>query len=126
MKWIRNTLKGMSLTAALFAFQACYGTMHADYYEAESLFRVVSADDGRPLPGIGVEVQSLDAGGEPVGDWQPLGLTDSAGEMACIVHDYGVPNRFRFADSASLYTAVDTVVSAPTDGAIEITLGRRG
>ena len=26
MKWLRNLLKGMSLTAALFVFQACYGT----------------------------------------------------------------------------------------------------
>ena len=26
MKWIRNILKGVSLTAALFVFQACYGT----------------------------------------------------------------------------------------------------
>ena len=26
MKWIRNILKGFSLTAALFVFQACYGS----------------------------------------------------------------------------------------------------
>ena len=26
MKWLRNILKGASLTAALFVFQACYGT----------------------------------------------------------------------------------------------------
>ena len=26
MKWLHNLLKGMSLTAALFVFQACYGT----------------------------------------------------------------------------------------------------
>ena len=26
MKWIRNLLKGFSLTAALFVFQACYGS----------------------------------------------------------------------------------------------------
>lgn len=25
-KWLHNLLKGMSLTAALFVFQACYGT----------------------------------------------------------------------------------------------------
>ncbi|MCR5017748.1 MAG: hypothetical protein K6A64_03015 [Bacteroidales bacterium] len=25
MKWLRNILKGVSLTAALFVFQACYG-----------------------------------------------------------------------------------------------------
>ena len=26
MKWLRNILKGVSLTAALFVFQACYGS----------------------------------------------------------------------------------------------------
>ena len=26
MKWLHNLLKGLSLTAALFVFQACYGT----------------------------------------------------------------------------------------------------
>lgn len=26
MKWLHNLLKGMSLTACLFVFQACYGT----------------------------------------------------------------------------------------------------
>ena len=26
MKWLHNLLKGISLTAALFVFQACYGT----------------------------------------------------------------------------------------------------
>ena len=26
MKWLHNLLKGLSLTAVLFIFQACYGT----------------------------------------------------------------------------------------------------
>lgn len=26
MKWLHNLLKGLSLTACLFVFQACYGT----------------------------------------------------------------------------------------------------
>jgi len=26
MKWLHNLLKGISLTGALFVFQACYGT----------------------------------------------------------------------------------------------------
>ena len=30
MKWLRNILKGLSLTAALFVFQACYGTPAID------------------------------------------------------------------------------------------------
>ena len=34
-KIIRNILKGMSLTAALFVFQACYGTPQASRVEDE-------------------------------------------------------------------------------------------
>lgn len=30
-KWIHHVLKGASLTAALFVFQACYGTPPAPY-----------------------------------------------------------------------------------------------
>ena len=35
MKWLHNLLKGMSLTAALFVFQACYGTL--DGYEGPDI-----------------------------------------------------------------------------------------
>lgn len=30
MKWIHNLLRGLSLTAALFVFEACYGTPPVD------------------------------------------------------------------------------------------------
>jgi len=38
MKWLHNLLKGLSLTAALFVFQACYGTpegMEGPYIDME-------------------------------------------------------------------------------------------
>ena len=31
MKWLHNLLKGLSLTACLFVFQACYGTPEPPY-----------------------------------------------------------------------------------------------
>ncbi|MBP5637349.1 MAG: hypothetical protein J6X25_07540 [Bacteroidales bacterium] len=34
MKWLRNILKGVSLTAALFVFQACYGAPQIPEEEA--------------------------------------------------------------------------------------------
>ena len=40
MKWIHNLLKGMSLTAALFVFQACYGTPPGypdDFFSEEAI-----------------------------------------------------------------------------------------
>lgn len=36
MKWLHNLLKGLSLTAALFVVQACYGTPPG--YPEEDLF----------------------------------------------------------------------------------------
>ena len=38
MKWLHNLLKGLSLTAALFVFQACYGTPpgYPDEFEDEA------------------------------------------------------------------------------------------
>ena len=50
MKWLHNLLKGMSLTACLFVFQACYGTPPGypdDLFEEETPETVVeiSGDD---------------------------------------------------------------------------------
>lgn len=49
MKWLHNLLKGMSLTAALFVFQACYGTPPGypeDYdFEEERIEAVSEAPD---------------------------------------------------------------------------------
>lgn len=35
-KWFRNILKGISLTGALFVFQACYGTPQAPQAEPDA------------------------------------------------------------------------------------------
>jgi len=37
MKWFRNILKGLSLTSALFVFQACYGSPPVDYENLQEL-----------------------------------------------------------------------------------------
>ena len=55
MKWLRNLLKGASLTGALFAFQACYGIRYSpfdDGGEAPMSFTVVSHRSGDPIAGI--------------------------------------------------------------------------
>lgn len=41
MKWLRNILKGVSLTAALFVFQACYGAPQVPEYQEEQEQAVV-------------------------------------------------------------------------------------
>ena len=48
MKWLHNLLKGMSLTAALFVFQACYGTPPGypdDFCEEEAVEAVSDAPE---------------------------------------------------------------------------------
>ncbi len=51
MKWIRRILKGLSLTAALFVFQACYGTPQstpAPPVEDETLVKADEAEETVP------------------------------------------------------------------------------
>lgn len=51
MKWIRRILKGLSLTAALFVFQACYGTpqsVPAPPEEDETLVKADEAEETVP------------------------------------------------------------------------------
>ena len=45
MKWLRNILKGVSLTAALFVFQACYGAPQVPEYQEEQEEAVVQTPD---------------------------------------------------------------------------------
>lgn len=65
MKWLHNLLKGVSLTGALFAFQACYGIaeppLYEEWGEAPMSFKVVSQETGAPLEGIGIGFDNYDA-----------------------------------------------------------------
>ena len=58
MKWLRDRLKGASLTGALFVFQACYGIPEPPLYEeageAPMSFSLVSKSTGEPLEGISI------------------------------------------------------------------------
>lgn len=52
MKWLHNLLKGLSLTAALFVFQACYGTPPGypeDYDFEDELIEAVSEAPETPV-----------------------------------------------------------------------------
>ena len=55
MKCLHQLLKGISLTGALFVFQACYGVpQKRDWMEEEApmSFSLVSHETGAPLEGI--------------------------------------------------------------------------
>ena len=116
MKWIRRILKGISFTAVLFVFQACYGPME-DYREGPLVgvtLHVTDAESGQPLPDIKVETRWQDNQDDGninwMTSWYEQGETDSTGLMTLEMHDQGALLKIRFSDNDSLYTVKDTIV----------------
>ena len=121
MKWIRKALKGISFTAAMFVFQACYGPME-DYYTTKVTFRVMSSDTGEPIQGVAVWSQHLNtsdslAHGNPgyIADY-----TDKNG-MATIWEEPGL-KQYSFVDKDSIYIPSDTIVNPIKVDTIDIVL----
>ena len=56
MKWLRNILKGISLSSALFVFQACYGTPQW-LNDVEVKFKLVSSTDNTPLKDVEISTR---------------------------------------------------------------------
>jgi hypothetical protein len=54
--WFRNILRGLSLTSALFVFQACYGTDQDFRTDVLIDGQVKSSATGEPIRGIRVSV----------------------------------------------------------------------
>ena len=54
--WIRNLIGGLSLTSAMFVFQACYGTPQAFGEDLLVEGQVKSKTSGLPIKGIKVTV----------------------------------------------------------------------
>lgn len=57
--WIRNILGGLSLTSAMFIFQACYGTPQDFEFDIFVEGQVKSDTTGLPIEGIKVSVANL-------------------------------------------------------------------
>ena len=55
-KLLRKIFGGISLTAAAFIFQACYGTIHDMNYDVKLTGTVKSKDTALPIKGIKVSV----------------------------------------------------------------------
>lgn len=106
MKWIRRILKGISLTAVLFVFQACYGT-ERDYYDTMIDFCIVSAETGEPIEGIQVIEQVLTSDSTLTYDNHIVDYTDNEGHLSCWT--VGGLHRYMFVDTSSVYATADTV-----------------
>lgn len=107
MKWLHNLLKGISLTGALFVFQACYGTKQDPrgyVEEAPMSFLVVSHATGEPLEGIALS-QGNDFKIE-------LGATDSSGKcrVDLLYRMHQVGPDIRFEDPNGVYASKDTLL----------------
>lgn len=123
MKWLHNLLKGVSLTGALFVFQACYGmprpAIMDEQGEAPMSFSLVSHETGEPLEGIRIVAK----------DWgHELGTTGTDGR--CRV---GIPY-FRneagpfltFEDPQGYYAAKDTSLADLRDREIVVKMDKAG
>ena len=108
MKWLHNLLKGLSLTTALFIFQACYGT--PEWLPDNTLpFKVVAADTGEPLEGarISSRVQAADNL-----DWISCGVTNEYGEALVFFGTMdGADPQFRIWAPGTEYLVKDTVLT---------------
>lgn len=112
MKILHNLLKGVSLTGALFVFQACYGMPEPPLYEengmAPMILSLKAADTGAPLEGIRIIGSTSKFGQYNQGT--ELGVTGADGR--CSVN---IPYRrnldgpyLRFEDGKNSYIQKDT------------------
>lgn len=115
MKLIRKILGGISLTAAMFVFQACYGTeeWYGEVNCVDFDVRVLSADDNSPIPGIRVFANFEPEG--PINYMNSWGSSDSAGFLhhrVCREMDGAM--RLIFEDGNKIYKG-DTLVFEPVE-----------
>ena len=121
MRLLRKIFGGISLTAAMFVFQACYGTdPYFDYTEVT--FRVVEDKDHQPLEGIRVMSQRQ-SNSDFVYDWVSRGATDSSG-LASVNIETVLDQKFRFIDSDSVYAVKDTILDYYSFDTVDIVLTR--
>ena len=123
MKWLHNILKGISLTSALFVFQACYGTpqdpLH-EYGEALLDFNVKAADTGDALEGIRILARTTPQDQ----DWFEVASTDARGHASAFLpYINNEPGPFvRFEDTTGVYSLKDTSFTDLRQREIAITL----
>mgnify|MGYP007102102366 CR=1 FL=1 len=125
MKWFRNLIKGLSLTGALFVFQACYGTPQSYFSEhgqAPMSFTLVSKNTGKPLEGIVIKSAAVSGS-----DNQELGVTDTDGKCSVeIFYMKDVEGPFlSFEDPEGKYMAKDTLLTDLRERDIVISLASK-
>jgi hypothetical protein len=104
--WIRKLIGGLSLTSALFVFQACYGTPQDFGLDLFIEGQVKSKTSGLPIEGIKVSVANNPQFTMTDGDGKFILITEMIKDLT-----------LRFQDVDSLhngyYTDKDTVMNLP-------------
>ena len=123
MKILRKLLKGISLTAARFVFQACYGSEEW-YSDTNMNFHVVSAEDGSPMSHV--KIRSQLQVGDTAQDWYLLGYTNDEGNASVWVSPNYSGNSqtlFRFVADDPAYAVKDTIINGYRN-TVEIVLSK--
>ena len=112
MKILHQFLKGISLTGALFVFQACYG-IKQPYYEtgeAPMDFLITSNADGTPLEGV--HIKSRPYNSQYVASYE-LGVTGPDGRCKVSIpyERNSVGPIITFQDPAGNYADKDTTLA---------------
>lgn len=124
-KIIRKILKGCSLTAAMFVFQACYGTKEdfGEYGPMNHLIFRVMDENSTPIEGILLksrwETDNYGSG------WEFEGFSDSTGVVHADVDrdNYNDRTRFEFSDRQNRFEVLDTLFTTiPDTDTIDIVL----
>ena len=115
MKILHNILKGVSLTGALFVFQACYGVPQPLIHEsgeAPMSFTLLSKDTGQPLKGIQIYGRVWNSTQNPQTPGL-LGETDASGKCrVSIPYVMDVEGPYlRFEDPGNVYSVKDTLIT---------------
>lgn len=103
--WIRKIIGGMSLTTAMFVFQACYGTPQDMGLDMLVEGQVKSLTSGLPVKGIKVSVV----------DFMQYDITDETGKFSFYTEMIeGIRLQFQDIDSNEngLFADKDTVLAA--------------
>ena len=93
MKILRKLFAGISLTAAMFVFQACYGTEPVIDYRTVC-FRVVDAESGNPVPNVRIIAQWQTNSNSFSYGWREIGTTDSTGICMSFMEEYDLKIKF--------------------------------
>ena len=114
-------MKGISFTAAMFVFQACYG-MPEDYYDKPLYFRVVDYDTGEPLKDIEIVGRALREDSSIVNSWMCVARTDENGMATFWSSTDNKLMKYFLSSKDSSYIEKDTILNPLRVDTVDIAL----